>query len=142
MNHHDYKINTVTWNQQEPALREIRKQVFIQEQAVPETLEWDGLDEDAIHLLAQDTTGLAIATARLLKDGHIGRMAVKADWRRKGVGSAMLQTLLNYCKQHQLTAFLDAQTQALQFYEKMGFITQGSEFMDAGIPHYRMIWSE
>jgi len=142
MNPADYLISVVTWQQHEIALRTIREQVFIREQAVPEALEWDGMDENAIHILVRHSSGQAIATARLLNDGHIGRMAVLPDYRQQGVGSAMLRALLKVCQQHQLQAYLDAQTHALGFYQKMGFKTQGSEFMDAGIPHYRMILGE
>ncbi len=139
MKHPDYRISIVTWQQHEAALRRVREQVFIHEQAVPEALEWDGRDENATHILVRDADGQAIATARLLNDGHIGRMAVLPDYRQQGVGSAMLCELLKVCQQHQLQAHLDAQTQALGFYKKMGFITEGNEFMDAGIPHFRMV---
>lgn len=142
MNSTDYLISIVTWQQHEIALRSIREQVFIREQAVPEVLEWDDMDENAVHILVRHSSGLAIATARLQNDGHIGRMAVLSDYRQQGVGSAMLRELLKVCQQHQLQPYLDAQTHALGFYQKMGFKTQGNEFMDAGIPHYRMIPGE
>lgn len=137
-----YSLSLVTWQQEESTLRDIRKQVFIQEQHVTETLEWDGLDEDCIHVLVRDRSGQAIGTARMQNNGQIGRMAVLPNWRHRGIGSAMLRELLTYCSQHDLQAHLDAQTHALDFYQRMGFSTIGEEFLDAGIPHRKMIHME
>jgi predicted GNAT family N-acyltransferase len=122
-----------------PGIRAVREQVFIQEQHVPEGLEWDGLDDAAIHVVAQDKHAQVIGTARLLKDGHICRMAVLPEWRHQGVGSAMLKELLLIAQQRQLPkVFLHAQTTAIGFYERHGFHALGEEFMDAGIPHRHM----
>jgi len=122
-----------------PDIKAVRTRVFIQEQHVPEALEWDGLDDEAIHVVAQDKHAQVIGTARLLQDGHIGRMAVVPEWRHQGVGSAMLRELLVIAQQWNLTrVFLHAQTSATGFYERHGFHPQGKEFMDAGIPHRYM----
>jgi predicted GNAT family N-acyltransferase len=137
-----FTVSWASWQQAEQALRAIREQVFIHEQHVPEALEWDGLDEDCKHILVRDSSGQAIATARLQSDGHIGRMAVLPQWRHRGIGSAMLRKLVDYCSQHGLQAHLHAQTHALGFYRKMGFTPIGEEFLDAGIPHRNMIITE
>lgn len=122
-----------------PEIKAVRERVFIQEQHVPEALEWDGLDDEAIHVVAQDNHAQVIGTARLLQDGHIGRMAVFPEWRHQGVGSAMLRELILIARQWQLPrVFLHAQTSAIGFYERHGFHTQGEEFMDAGILHRYM----
>lgn len=122
-----------------PGIKMVREQVFIQEQHVPDELEWDGHDTKAIHVVAYDTSDQVIGTARLLADGHIGRMAVLEAWRNHGVGSAMLTKLLLLAQQQNLsTVFLHAQTSAIGFYKHHGFRTLGEEFMDAGIPHYYM----
>ncbi len=122
-----------------PGIKTVREQVFIQEQQVPEELEWDRHDAKAIHIVAYDTHDQVIGTARLLADGHIGRMAVLEPWRKQGVGSAMLTKLLLLAQQQNLsTVFLHAQTSAVGFYECHGFRTLGEEFMDAGIPHRYM----
>lgn len=122
-----------------PDIKAVRTRVFIQEQHVPEALEWDGLDDEAIHVVAQDKHAQVIGTARLLQDGHIGRMAVVPEWRHQGVGSAMLRELLVIAQQWNLTrVFLHAQTSATGFYERHRFHPQGKEFMDAGIPHRYM----
>lgn len=118
----------------------VREAVFIHEQHVPEELEWDGEDEGALHALAVDENGNVIGTGRLLSDGHIGRMAVLPQWRGRGVGKEILLELLHYCKQHSLMPYLDAQTHATGFYRALGFMEEGEEFMDAGIPHRRMVY--
>ncbi|MBS0496690.1 MAG: GNAT family N-acetyltransferase [Gammaproteobacteria bacterium] len=135
-------IQVVHWGEAEPALRAIRTAVFIHEQHVPEAMEWDEFDAISVHLLAHDTAGQPVGTARLLPDGHIGRMAVLKEWRGQGIGSAMLRKLLQELTQrHQRKALLNAQTSAVPFYEKFGFRVLGEEFMEAGIPHVKMTLS-
>jgi len=132
----------VSWQEAQTQLRAIRSTVFIQEQNVPEALEWDGADAHASHALACDAAGKAIGTARLLLHGnraHIGRMAVLQAWRKQGVGSALLECVIaEALRCGASTAFLNAQTTAVAFYERAGFTREGVEFLDAGIPHYRM----
>lgn len=124
------------------ACRAIRHQVFVIEQNVPEALEWDGLDDGAIHLLARQG-GEAVATARILIDGDtakIGRVAVLQSARRTGLGAALIRAALDEAARHPgLTrAKLGAQTHAIGFYEKLGFAAFGPVYDDAGIPHRDM----
>jgi len=133
-------VRIVNWGDQKKALRIIRETVFIQEQGVPVALEWDEFDETSTHALAISPSGEPIGTARLLPDGHIGRMAVLPLWRRQGYGRAMLLTLLDEAKRRELSqVVLNAQTTAVPFYEKSGFQVDSDEFMEAGIPHVSMI---
>jgi predicted GNAT family N-acyltransferase len=132
-------IRPVNWKASRDKLNAVRRSVFIEEQGVPEELEWDGLDEHSYHVLALDDEGSPIGTGRLLLDGHIGRMAVVKAWRGRGVGSAILRALLVLAqKEGHATAKLNAQTHALPFYKKHGFRPFGDEFMEAGIPHQAM----
>jgi predicted GNAT family N-acyltransferase len=113
--------------------------VFINEQLVPPELEWDGYDQDCWHVLAQTADGKAIGTGRMLYDGHIGRMAVLPQYRKAGVGSTLLNELINIARRQGINeVFLHAQTQAVAFYQKHGFVIASDEFMDAGIPHVTM----
>jgi predicted GNAT family N-acyltransferase len=138
----DDLIQVVRWEEAESALRAIRTIVFIHEQHVPEAMEWDEFDIISVHLLARDAAGQPVGTARLLPDGHIGRMAVLKEWRGQGFGSAMLRKLLQeLTRRHQQKAQLNAQTSAVPFYEKFGFRVLGEEFMEAGIPHVKMTLS-
>lgn len=132
------EIRRADWQSDHGAIAGIRRRVFIEEQQVPEALEWDGLDEAAIHLLAWDED-VAVATARMLADGHIGRMSVLPGHRGRGIGRQLLTELLRLAQQRRLTeVHLDAQTHALGFYEQLGFEVEGETFMDAGIPHRHM----
>lgn len=138
----NYRVDIVNWADAQASLRTVRTAVFIEEQKVPVELEWDGEDDHATHALARDAQGQAIGAARLILHGdlaHIGRMAVLQNWRGRGVGSALLQLMLAEArKQGATSVFLNAQTVAVPFYERAGFVREGTEFMDAGIPHYRM----
>lgn len=134
------RLSLVSWEESESIVRVIRETVFMREQGVPEELEWDGLDPACLHVVAWNDSGTAIGTARLERDGKIGRMAVLKEWRGRGVGRAMLRILLQAAIDRGLTMVeLAAQTQAISFYERAGFRAIGEVFMDAGIPHRKMV---
>jgi predicted GNAT family N-acyltransferase len=134
-----FTVGPIDWSTGEGLLKAIRMTVFVEEQGVPEALEWDGLDAGARHVVAVASGGKPIGTGRLLPDAHIGRMAVLKEWRGRGVGGALLDTLLVLANRAGYgTVQLHAQTHALEFYRKRGFIAQGGEFMEAGIPHFLM----
>jgi predicted GNAT family N-acyltransferase len=135
-----YTLRIANWQNDSGALRAIREAVFIHEQGIPPELEWDEFDASCIHVLAMDSAGKPVGTARLLMDGSIGRMAVLEEWRGKGVGSALVQYLLGQARGRQIPRItLNAQTYAVGFYLKFGFQTVGEEFLDAAIPHIRMV---
>ncbi len=133
-------IRAADWDRDQQLLRSIREAVFVREQKVPVELEWDGSDARCAHVIAYVEDGQAVATGRLLPDGHIGRIAVLKAWRRHGIGSRVLQTLIDTAKANGIaTCALNAQTHALSFYERHGFVAQGEEFDEAGIPHRHMV---
>ena len=134
------RVKLVNWVDAEPLIRPVRESVFIHEQAVPKELEWDGLDPRCAHALAWNDQGDAIGTARMQANGTIGRMAVLKDCRGLGVGRALLEALLDLAgKQRLERVALSAQTHAIGFYERAGFHVVGEPFMDAGIPHRKMV---
>ena len=134
-----FTVKPVYWQAAQPMLREIRSAVFIMEQGVPQELEWDGLDEHAYHVVALAADDTPIGTGRLLQDGQIGRLAVLKAWRGRGVGKALLDMLLVIAnKMGNEEVKLHAQVRVLDFYLKRGFVAQGREFMEAGIPHVTM----
>ena len=134
-----FTVKPVYWNASEKMLRAIRTTVFVEEQGVPQELEWDGLDEHAYHVMAFAADGTPIGTGRLLQDGHIGRVAVLKEWRGKGVGKALLDMLLVLANRMGYDEVrLHAQTRVLDFYLQRGFTPEGKEFMEAGIPHILM----
>jgi predicted GNAT family N-acyltransferase len=131
-----FTVKPVYWNASEKVLRALRTTVFVEEQGVPVELEWDEL---AYHVIAYAPDRQPIGTGRLLQDGHIGRIAVLKEWRGKGVGKALLGMLLVIAnKMGYEEVKLHAQTRVLDFYVRRGFVAQGEEFMEAGIPHLLM----
>jgi GMP synthase (glutamine-hydrolysing) len=133
------ELQLLDWAEAKPLAAQIRQTVFIKEQQVPKSEEWDNQDESARHIVAIKE-GETIATARLTLEGKIGRMAVLKDYRKQGIGSMMLIKLIEVAKQqgHQQIK-LWSQTYAQGFYQKHGFIAYGEEFLDAGIPHIAMV---
>ena len=135
---HTTRLQLGTWAQLgEPAGR-VRRAVFIDEQQIPESLEWDAHDPVSHHCVAFEGDQ-PVGTGRLLPDGHIGRMAVLASARRSGLGGRILSALVDEARRRGDTAVqLSAQTHALDFYRRHGFVAQGEVYDEVGIPHRHM----
>ena len=134
-----FRIVTGDWESVREDAQRVRIEVFVIEQNVPIELEWDEGDEVSTHAIAYDEEGLPVATGRLLPDGHIGRMAVIKPLRGCGLGREVLQALLQHAREKgHKDLLLHAQTHALAFYEKQGFIAEGEEFLEADMPHRLM----
>ncbi|MGY6547495.1 MAG: GNAT family N-acetyltransferase [Roseinatronobacter sp.] len=121
----------------------LRRAVFIEEQAVPEAEELDGLDTEALHLLAQRGTEPVGCTRLLIAGdtGKIGRVCVLAHARGQGIGTALMVAALDTLAAQPgvRRAKLGAQTHALDFYLRLGFVAEGPEYLDAGIVHRDML---
>ena len=134
-----FVVRAARWDADGEKLRHVRRAVFIDEQRVPEELEWDADDPVCEHVLVEDRDGNAIATGRLLADGHLGRIAVLQPWRGRGVGAAVFEHLVRIAelRGHRLLR-LNAQTSAIGFYQRYGFVVCGEEFVEAGLRHRAM----
>jgi predicted GNAT family N-acyltransferase len=131
-----FAVRLCAWSDEPESLRRIRHDVFVIEQGVPEALEWDAADATSIHALAEDASGMPIGCARLLPDGHIGRVAVVREWRGRGVGTSLMLLLIGAARTRgDALAIVNAQTGATAFYARHGFVATGKEFEEAGIPH-------
>jgi len=134
-----FRIITGDWESVREDAQRVRIEVFVIEQNVPIELEWDEGDEVSTHAIAFDEEGQPVATGRLLPNGYIGRMAVIKPLRGCGLGREVLEALLRQAREDgHKDLLLHAQTHALSFYEKQGFIAEGEEFLEADIPHRLM----
>jgi predicted GNAT family N-acyltransferase len=139
MNAGQFQIVSVDYVRDLQKLRAIRDAVFVREQSVPLALEWDEIDPQCRHVLALDSNGMAIGTGRLTPQQTIGRMAVLPAWRGKGVGDALLRQLIAMAQQAGWPSVsLHAQLEAIGFYHKHGFVTEGEIYTEAGILHQSM----
>ena len=135
----DFRVRLVDWRDASPALSRIRTTVFVGEQNVPPGIEIDGRDPECVHALAESAAGEAIGTGRLMPDGRIGRMAVLAPWRSRGVGAALLEALMAEARRRGFReVYLHAQSRAKDFYLRHGYAVEGEEYLEAGIPHIGM----
>jgi predicted GNAT family N-acyltransferase len=135
-----YFIEPAVWSVDADALKAVRTQVFIEEQSIPESEDWDADDAAADHALARTRSGEAIATGRLTPDGRIGRMAVVKSWRGEGVGAAILRHLVERAAARGMRRLtLSAQSYAIPFYEKAGFAVTGAAYMECNIEHQNMV---
>jgi predicted GNAT family N-acyltransferase len=133
-------IEITSFSESEKDIRSVRDKVFGQEQGVPRELDWDGEDSCCTHVLARDDSGIPIGTGRMRPDGKIGRLAVLLDQRGHGIGGALLKLLVFKAYEYKFkSVYLYAQTHAVSFYEKYGFCKEGTEFIEAGIPHIKMV---
>jgi predicted GNAT family N-acyltransferase len=137
----DKKYIFLSWRKDIQIIKDIRTEIFIKEQSIPEELEWDKDDEDAHHV-GIIFNEILIAYARVLNKQkiYIGRMAVRKKYRRLGMGSFLLSNIINQVDswQHSKKIMLSAQEQAIPFYEKNLFQIRGNKYLDAGIIHYDM----
>jgi predicted GNAT family N-acyltransferase len=134
-----YRIELMDWEKAQPIAAPIRFAIFVSEQNVPPGIELDDLDAQSVHAIAYAPDGKAIGTARLLPDGRVGRMAVVKEWRRQGVGAAILEALLEEARRRGHTEVtLSAQLQAAEFYRSHGFVAEGKIYQEAGILHQKM----
>jgi predicted GNAT family N-acyltransferase len=133
---HEYSLQVTSWQDDERSIRAVRQAVFIEEQGIAADDEWDVADENSSHVLVLSKKRDAVGTGRLGPNGKIARVAVIAECRGQGVGSAILKRLIHEAMDRgQNRVYLHAQTQALNFYKKMGFISDERAFLEAGIPH-------
>ena len=127
-----------TWVTDRAVLQRIRREVFIREQEVPESEEWDDDDAVSVHALVR-LNREPVGTGRLNPAGKIGRIAVLPGLRGRGIGALITRRLLEEAHHRGIREpYLHAQLQAVPFYEKHGFRIQGDVFDEAGIPHVRM----
>jgi predicted GNAT family N-acyltransferase len=132
------RIELMPWDQARAHASPIRFTVFVEEQGVPQEIELDQHDALSLHAVAFEGRQ-AVATGRLLPDGHIGRMAVLKAWRGRGVGAAILGELVEAARARgDAEVALSAQVHAVAFYRAHGFVPEGDEYVEAGIRHQAM----
>ncbi|MFB6528382.1 GNAT family N-acetyltransferase [Streptomyces sp. NPDC056399] len=150
--HPAYRVREAAAPEDREACFAVRREVFVGEQGVPPELEYDTYDTTAVHVLAVREDGLPLGTGRLLLGadavgktgadasvGSLGRLAVSKAARGLGVGAALVRGIEAVARERGLTAVdLHAQTQALGFYERLGYEAYGPEFPDADMPHRAM----
>jgi predicted GNAT family N-acyltransferase len=127
------------WEKAKPLASPIRFEVFVREQRVPPEIELDAQDAASLHAISF-IENKAVATGRLLPDGHIGRMAVLKAWRGRGIGAQMLARLIEAARQRgDRQVALSAQVHAIGFYRSHGFRPLGEVYQEAGIDHQAMV---
>jgi len=138
------EVRCGNWSELGEGAASLRREVFIEEQRVPEALEWDAYDATALHAVAVNRLGRAIATGRLLAEaldgvGRIGRLAVQRAMRGGGHGAAVLRALEAAAKARgDREIMLHAQCSAERFYQRLGYRVSGTPFEEAGIGHVEM----
>jgi predicted GNAT family N-acyltransferase len=119
----------------------VRRNVFIVEQQVPESIERDELDKTAEHVVAY-VDGVAAGAGRLVLEGtvgRVGRMAVRAPARGRGIGAGVLAQLEEIARERGCASVeLHAQLTAQDFYARNGYLPVGSIFREAEIAHVAM----
>ncbi len=120
----------------------VRKNVFVKEQGVPLSLELDDFDKTAAHFVVYlEETPIGAGRVRVLNDGiaKVERVCVLEEHRGKHLGNLVMHALEDHAKLTGMnTVVLYAQSYAVPFYEKLGYVITSPEFMDADIPHRAM----
>lgn len=122
-------------------IKQIREDVFMKEQGFED--EFDAIDETAKFVLLS-IDGKAVGTCRYFpgeepSDAHIGRMAVRKLYRGQGLGAKIMLAAENGIRRDGFrSCSLSAQVQARPFYETLGYVAEGEEYLDEGCPHIMM----
>ncbi|HSV47066.1 MAG TPA: YbgC/FadM family acyl-CoA thioesterase [Ramlibacter sp.] len=137
-------LRTGSWAELGDAAGQVRTRVFVQEQMIPAEMEWDAADQTAVHAVARNRLGQAVATGRLLQPApgvaQVGRMAVHEVLRGSGVGARVLRALAEVAVgRGDRELMLHAQRSAEGFYRRLGFTARGAPFDEAGIAHIEMV---
>lgn len=119
----------------------VRRKVFIEEQQIDEKAEFDGSDKLSTIVVVY-VDNFPVATGRLIVKNDcmmLGRIAVLKEQRGKNYGAIVVKLLVNeaFNKGYDMQ-YIHAQTQAIGFYQRLGFVKYGNEFIEDGIPHYNM----
>lgn len=132
------KIVSGCWDELKQDAQMIRERVFIEEQNIAAEDEWDDQDAISLHFVMYDQNR-AVATARLLENNSIGRVAVLKSHRGLGLGKLLMLEIIEVAKNQQRKHLqLSAQVYAIAFYEGLGFRVNGDTYLDCGIPHIDM----
>jgi predicted GNAT family N-acyltransferase len=123
--------------------RAIRHAVFVEEQQVPPEVEVDGLDDQCQHFLVR-WDGVAVGTARArttARGWKIERVAVALPHRGRSFGATLVRRMQADAPSG-VTVYLHAQESALGFWQGLGFVVASAPFVEGGIPHRLMLWTE
>ncbi len=121
----------------------LRREVFEVEQNVPRPLDRDAQDHNANHVVALDADGRCVGTGRLVRldarTSQIGRMAVAASHRRRGVGDKVIEMLERLAVLRGIGDIVcHVQIPAIHFFEHRGYVREGEELLLEGVPHVLM----
>lgn len=136
-------IKSCLFIEESGTIARIRDRVFAEEQGIDPALDWDGKDDQSVHLLAYENQQ-AVGVLRLREvppefSLKLERLAILKPFRHRGIGSELVYTAIAYAQEQGYQQIsLNAQIQTLEFYEKLGFEKAGDRFMEAGIPHIPM----
>jgi len=133
------EIIEVTYSEYREKIRKVRNKVFVEGQNVPENIEEDGKDDECYHVLLT-RYDQPIATGRMEKDGHVGRIAVLEEYRGMNFGTMIMNKLEDVAIRNGIKKlYLNSQSHAIPFYMKLGYEAVGDYFLEAGIEHKKMV---
>jgi predicted GNAT family N-acyltransferase len=139
----DYQVRYASTNEDRDLAYALRREVFEVEQNVPRPLDRDAYDLNADHVVAFDAGGGCVGTGRAVRldtrTCQIGRMATARSHRAGGVGAAVLEALERMAALRGLREIVvHSQLPAEPFYRKRGYVTEGEQFLEEGVPHVLM----
>ena len=134
-----FRVELRGWEDARTVAGPIRHTIFFEERDVAPGVEPDELDAQCVHALAFDEAGAALGTGRLAPDGHVDRPVVLKDWRRRGVGAAILDALIGEARKRGYPdVTISAPLQAAEFYRGQGFVAEGKVYKEGDILQQKM----
>ena len=122
----------------------LRIEIFVVEQCCYYQ-ELDNEDKEAFHVSIYND-GIIVAVGRIIPNLHnkevkIGRIAVKMEYRKKGLAYKIMKDIMNFISKRykNFSVLLSAQTYLIEFYQSFGFKEIGNTYLEDGIEHINMV---
>ncbi len=122
-----------------------RQEVFFLEQGV-DCEDLDGVDSSCVHMWGEESGELAgylrmIPAGIVYEQPSIGRVLTREPYRRKGLSRRMMKAAIDYMKLEMGAGeiMISAQAYLTGYYSEFGFEVVSNEYLDGGIPHYKML---
>lgn len=132
------RVEITGWDEAQKSAGPLRFAAFFEPDARP-GVEVDAQDPQSVHAVAYNDGGKAVGTGRLLPDGQIGQLAVAKEWRRLGVGAALIEALVREAMKHGYAdVTITAPLQAAEFYRAQGFAAEGKVFKEGNVLQQKM----
>ncbi len=140
-------IKILSFGMSSPLFKEVmkvRKTVFVDELGMDPEFDFDGLDDKAVHFLLT-VNDKPVGSARWVETDQgikIERLATIPEYRGQGLGQLLLRQVVFDVLPSKKRIYLHSPELLVEFFRWNGFEVEGEKFEEAGVPHYKMVYTK